>query len=111
MLFDEVIATITSHNGLSIRLTKKQWLHLIESHDYMADNRDKVLETVHEPDYIVEGDVGELIALKRYSKTNISEKHCVVVYKELDFDGFVITAFLTSKPEKIFAKGVLWKRH
>ncbi len=110
MIFGEVIATISSHNDLPIRLTRKQWLHIIESHDYMAGNRDKVLETVHEPDYIVESDRGEFIALKHYSKTNISAKDCAVVYKELDFDGFVITAFLTSKPEKILIKGILWKR-
>ena len=111
MLFDEVIATITSHNGLPIRLTRKQWHHIVESHDYMAGNRDKVLETAHEPDYIIDGGRGEFIALKHYSKTNISEKYCAVVYRELDFDGFVITAFLTSRPERIFTKGILWKRH
>ncbi len=110
MIFDKVIATITSHNGIPIRLTRKQWLHIIESHDYMAGNRDKILEAIHEPDYIVAGDGGELIALKHYSKTNISEKFCAVIYRELDFDGFVITAFLTSKPEKILVKGILWKR-
>jgi hypothetical protein len=36
-----------------------------------------------------------------YDETVISEKHAVVVYKEIGDDGFVITAFMTSRPDKI----------
>ncbi len=42
---------------------------------------------------------------------SLREENMVVVYKEtINNDGFVITAFMTSKPEKIFKKGVLWKK-
>jgi hypothetical protein len=53
-----------------------------------------------------------LIALKHYPKTNITEKDAAVVYKELseNSDGFVITAFLTSKPQKILKRGILWQK-
>lgn len=47
---------------------------------------------------------------KHYIKTSISEKHIVVIYKEERNGGFVITAFMTSKPEKIMRKGVIWKK-
>jgi len=68
-----------------------------------------VMETVNSPDCIVKGIKGELIALKHYSKTNIKEKHCVVVYKE-NREGFIITAFFTSKPETVRKRGVIWRK-
>ncbi|KPK77827.1 MAG: hypothetical protein AMJ89_01740 [candidate division Zixibacteria bacterium SM23_73] len=101
--------TTKSVSGKVIRLTLKQWLHIVESHDYMAGNMPKVIETVSLPGYIVKRFKGELIALKHYSKTNIKEKHCVVVYKE-NRDGFIITAFFTSKPETIRKRGIIWRK-
>jgi len=58
----------------------------------------------------VEGLRGELIALKHYAETNISEKHSVVVYREQEREGFIITAFFTSKPETIKRRGILWQK-
>ena len=104
-----IIETIRAISGKIIRLTYKQWYHIIESHDYMAGNLEKILETVNSPEYIVKGSKEELIALKHYSKTNLGEKHCVVIYKE-NKDGFIITAFFTSKPETIRKEGIIWKK-
>lgn len=99
-----------SKNGTPIRLTDERWTHVVESHDYMAGNRDLVVETIEDPDFIVTGGKGELIALRHYQSTSISEKHVVVVYRELESDGFLITAFMTSTPETILRKGVIWQR-
>ena len=99
-----------SKNGTPIRLTDERWTHVVESHDYMAGNRDLVIETIEDPDFIVTGGKGELIALRHYQSTSISEKHVVVVYRELESDGFLITAFMTSTPETILRKGVIWQR-
>ena len=38
-----------SKNGKSIRITDERWTHVVESHDYMAGNRDLVVETVEDP--------------------------------------------------------------
>ncbi|UCB52446.1 MAG: hypothetical protein JSV10_10790 [Candidatus Zixiibacteriota bacterium] len=105
---EEIIEVTKSQAGKVVKLTLKQWLHIVESHDYMAGNMAKVMETVNSPDCIVKGFKGEHIALKHYSQTNIKEKHCVVVYRE-DKDGFIITAFFTSKPETIRKRGVIWQ--
>lgn len=91
-------------------MTLRQWVHIIESHNYMAGNMDKIMETVNSPDCIVQGLKGELLALKHYRQTNITEKHCVVVYRETEEGGFIITAFLTSKPETFKRRGVTWQR-
>jgi len=51
----DVVGIIISKNGVPIKLTYKQWAHIIDSHDYMAGNFDLVLESLEKPDYIVEG--------------------------------------------------------
>lgn len=66
--------------------------------------------TIENPDYIVQGEKNELIAMRHYKKTSISEKNMVVIYKETRDDGFVVTAFLTSKPDKISKRGLVWKK-
>lgn len=104
-----IIETTRSISGQAIRLTLKQWFHITESHDYMAGNIANIMETVNSPDYIVKGSKGELIALKHYPVTNLGEKHCVVIYKE-NKDGFIITAFFTSKPKTIKKGGVVWQK-
>ncbi len=105
-----MIGSVLSKNGINIRLTAERWAHIVEAHDYMAGNQDLVFETIEDPDYIVQGEKGEMIAIRRYQKTSISEKNIVVVYREAINGGFVITALMTSKPEKIFKRGVIWKK-
>lgn len=108
---ETIIGTAISKNNKAIRLTAERWSHIVESHDYMAGNQDVVFETLEGPDIIVSGGgENEFIAVKHYIKTSISEKHIVVIYKEHKNDGFVITAFMTSKPRKIIKKGVIWKK-
>jgi len=106
----DTIQTIESRNNVPIRLTYKQWAHIMESHDYMSGCLDVVIETISEPGYIVRGWTDELIALRDYERTVISKKTVVVVYKELDQDGFVITAFMTSRPDQILRRGVIWQK-
>ncbi len=106
----EILETTKSVSGKAIRLTLKQWFHIVESHDYMAGNIDKIMETVSSPDCIVEGLKGELLALKYYDETNITQKYCVVVYREDKEEGFIITAFLTSRPGTIKRRGVVWAK-
>ena len=103
------IRVAQSKNNVPIRLTYKQWAHVVDSHDYMAGNMDMVMESVENPDYIVRGWTDELIALKHYEKTSISEKYTVVVYKE-GKEGFIITAFMTSKQDTILGRGILWEK-
>jgi len=76
----------------------------------MAGNVELVLQTLSEPDFVLLRIKGEKLAIKGYSKTSISKKSCVVVFREND-EGFVITAFLTSQPSRILKKGqVIWKK-
>ncbi len=105
-----MIGAVISKNGCDIRLSAERWSHIVEAHDYMAGNQDLVFETIENPDCIIQGEKNELITIRHYQKTSISEKHVVVVYKEESSNGFIITAFMTSKPEKIIKRGILWKK-
>ena len=106
----DTLHTISSVNGNSIRITAKQWAHVIESHDYMSGNMDKVLETLAEPDRVVQGNQGESLALREYESTNITHKTAVIVYRD-ESDGFLITAFFTSPPDKVEReKAVIWRK-
>ncbi|MFQ5710048.1 MAG: hypothetical protein ACE5HO_21545 [bacterium] len=102
--------SVRAVSGKVVRLPLRQWAHIVESHDYMIGNVELVRQTLESPDYIVSGFEGAKIALKSFSKTSISKKTCVTVFRE-NKDGFVITAFLTSKPSKILNRGVvLWEK-
>ena len=68
----------------------------------MSDN---VLLTVEDPDYIVKGWTDELLAVRK-----INKKYMVVVYKEIGNNGFIITAFITKKVDKIFEKRIVWQK-
>jgi hypothetical protein len=107
---DETLQNTVSVHGNTIRITASQWAHITEGHDYMSGNLDKVLETLAEPSRIVEGERGESLALRDYDKTNITRKTAVAVYRDEE-NGFLITAFFTSKPDKIEKKGkVIWSQ-
>jgi hypothetical protein len=64
----------------------------------MADQRDRVLETVAEPDSLLEGDEGALMAAHFYATTPLTRKFLVVPYREVSSeDGFILTAYFTNR--------------
>lgn len=107
---EDILQKVTSVNANTVRLTTQQWAHITEAHDYMAGNLEKVMETVAEPSQVFQGTLGECLALRLYDNTNITRKTAVVVYRD-EPDGFVITAFFTSRPERIERNRVLiWSK-
>lgn len=76
----------------------------------MAGYLDRVVETVADPDYVVGGTKNELLALKQYTHTTIGPKHVVVVYQEHEQDGFIVTAFMTSKADRLIKRGIQWQK-
>jgi hypothetical protein len=75
----------------------------------MEPMRAEVLETIVSPDQIRKGDFGELLAVRFVRETPIGPKYLVSVYRESSADdGFVVTAYLTSRPSR--RRQILWKR-
>jgi hypothetical protein len=95
---------VTSKNGAAIRLTDERWSHITEEHAELAGLKWDVLETVSQPERILVGGAGELLALKKQT----DGKTLVVVYREDIDDGFVITAFLTRREAALNRRKQLW---
>jgi hypothetical protein len=96
-----------SVNKVPIRLTDERWMHIVENHDDMAGYYFEVLEVVANPDVIVKGYEDEFWAVKRFT----ARKAMLVIYKERkrEKDGFIITAFFTSKINKVMKRDILWQ--
>jgi hypothetical protein len=94
---------VASVNGVPIRLTAERWCHIVENHDDLAGYYDDVLDTVEQPDLILRGYGGALIAVRGMGR----KRYLGVVYKELGSDdGFIISAYFTSK---INRKAIIWR--
>ena len=91
-----------SVNGVPIRLTLERWSHIIESRDELAGMMPDVLATVETPDWVIQGYQGALVAWKGHGRN----RYLAVVYKEVSAtDGFIVTAFSSSKPKR---KNKIW---
>jgi hypothetical protein len=96
--------TVLSKKKIPIRLTDERWAHITDEHCELAGLRLDVLETVNNPSEIFAGKEGELLAVQEFSP----RKYLVVVYREFEKDGFIITAFLTSKIQSLDRRIKLW---
>jgi hypothetical protein len=95
---------ILSIHRTPIRLTDERWAHITEEHCELAGHRLEVLETVAIPHRVLAGEEGELLAVREL----FPGKHLVAVYRELAEDGFIITAFITSKVKALQRRKQLW---
>ena len=97
-----------SVNNIPIRLTEERWNHIVENHDDMAGYYYEVLEAVSTPEYILDGDKDELWAVKFISRNKVF----LVIYKESKErnDGFIITAFITTRIKKLLKRRILWQQ-
>ena len=57
-----------SIEGVPIRLTHERWFHIVENHDDVAGYYDDILETVENPDLVLRGYRGTLIAVRSYGR-------------------------------------------
>ena len=73
-------------------------------HGELAGLRDAVLETVAAPARIYQGGAGELLAVREFEVG----KWLIVVYREINDDGFVITAFQTRRIAALERRLKLW---
>lgn len=95
-----------SVNGVPIRLTDERWVHIVENHDDLSGMAFEVLTAVSEPDFIAKGWRDELLAVRK-----INRQHLVVIYKEANSrDGFIITAFTTTRIHQIKRRKIIWQK-
>lgn len=88
---------VDSVNGVPIRLTAERWSHIVDNKPYMSAYYEKVISTIENPTRVVRGYAGALIALSTLGR----RRYLNVVYRELSrYDGFIITAFNSTKLNK-----------
>lgn len=84
--------------GAGIRLSSERWDHIQRRHPEMAAHGPELLETLANPDKIVEGDSGALMVVGRLRSGPLAGKNVVVVFREVSrTDGFAITAYLAGR--------------
>jgi hypothetical protein len=98
-----MLRTSRSVRGNSIALTAERWVHIVERHEELAGHLEDVLEVVTQPEAVYEGSYGESLAVKAYD-TGI---WLVAVYID-ETDGFIVTAFLTSRRKYFEGRHKLW---
>lgn len=82
-------------------------MHIVEHHDDLAGHYHAVLETVGAPDAVYAGDSGELLA----ASARVAGRYLIVAYRELSpADGFVITAFFTTRIRQIERRRLVWQK-
>ena len=100
-----MILTAIAKSGLIIRLPEERWQHIIARHAALADQQSIVLETIAQPEKILDGNEGALMAIRTLETGRV----LVVVYKEIsNNDGFVITAFPTRRLNSLTRRTQLW---
>lgn len=95
-----------SRTGVPIRLTDERWAHITEEHCELAGLRIEILETVANPSRILAGYKDELLAVREMDPG----KHLVAVYREMGSDGFIVTAFLTTRIKSLDRRIQVWPK-
>lgn len=81
-------------------------MHITENHDDLVGKHKEILKTIEKPDCIIKGIRDELLAVRKAHR-----KWIVVIYRELTkTDGFIITAFTTSRIVYILKKEPIWTK-
>lgn len=101
-----MIDRVISRSGIPIRLTDERWSHITEEHAELAGMRRDVLEAVSEPERILQGNHGALMAVHEME----AGKFLVVVYAERRDDGFIITAFTTRRVSSLNRRKQTWPK-
>jgi hypothetical protein len=98
--------TVLSKSGVEVRLTDERWAHITEEHCELAGFRLEVLQTLSEPDRILAGGAGEMLAVREL----FQGKHMVLIYRKQVEDGFVIREFLTTRTGSLNRRQQLWTK-
>ena len=99
-----VVDVVRSQAGVPIRLTDERWAHIVEEHNELAGLRYEVIKALSDPALVLRGLAGELLAVRELEEG----KSLVVVYREYEDDGFVITAFLTRRGKALERRERVW---
>ena len=89
---------VISRRGKRSRLTRPPCIHILNQHEEMKNQTEKLRETLQSPEFIAYNESEDTYRYyKFFPQTPVSQKHLLVHTKHLNDDGFIITAFFLSK--------------
>lgn len=96
------------HEGRAIRLTNERWQHII-NHAEMLDQRNRIVETLTEPDHVIAtiADNNIYVYQRFYQQTPVTSKYLLIAVKILEDDAFIVTAFYSRKAKK---GDIVWQK-
>jgi len=59
---------VSSKNGIPVRLSDERWAHITEEHCELAGLRLEVMEAIAQPERVLAGGAGELLALRETAR-------------------------------------------
>lgn len=100
----------TDYKERTIRLTNERREHLENNHPEMAEQLERVEETLENPDVIVTSRTDEAVELfyRWYGNTPVTKKAMCVVVKCLPGNCFIITAYYTDTVKR---GNTLWRKN
>lgn len=95
-------------DGREIRLSNERKQHIEMEHPEMANQFDRVAETLRAPHRIVRSQTDQEVGLyyRFYETSPVTQKYMCIIVKSLAADPFIITAFYTDTIKK---GDVLWE--
>lgn len=100
-----IVGTVYAISNVPIRLTEERWEHILDGHaEFSYNDLDLILDAVDNPEYILSGYGGTLVAVVVLGKG----RYLHVIYKEVSAsDGFIVTAGIRPSMNK---KRIIWQR-
>ena len=93
------IFEVEDKSGRKIHLSDERWKHIVNEHANLSDKIEDIKDTLANPLTIRRSKYDEKVRFYYKFYKNLS-KYLLVSVKYLNGEGFVITAFYTSKIEK-----------
>jgi len=90
----EIVFEVIDKIGKKIRMTRKQWIHVMERRSYMEKYLEEIKETLQNPDKLEKKLLKKGYYYKNYKFLKSPNKFILVIVKYLNGEGFVITTYL-----------------
>ena len=96
-----------AYDGRKIRFTQTQRLHVAFFHPEAIIDEHKIELALSEPELVAAGATDDTRILYRFfTKTPVTSKYLAVVVKQLNGEGFIVTAYFTEKVKR----RVVWRK-
>ncbi len=83
--------------GRKIRLTDRQWGHMVKKHQYIEKYLDEIKEILRLPDKLVDYSLDKGYYYRNYKYLKHPNRFILVIVRYLNGEGFVITAYLEQR--------------